>query len=42
MILFYILISMLSALMLAASVVIVFKQGKKELICKYEQEEKKH
>lgn len=34
-VLFYILIGMFSALMLAGSVVIVFKKGEKELICKY-------
>ena len=31
----YIILAMLSALMLAGSVVIVYKQGEKELICKY-------
>jgi hypothetical protein len=35
MVLFYIFAGMFSALMLAGSVVAVFKMGEKELICKY-------
>lgn len=35
MILFYILSGMFAALLLAGSVVVVFKAGEKELICKY-------
>lgn len=35
MILFYILAGMFSALMLARAVVVVFKAGENELICKY-------
>lgn len=34
-ILVYIMFAMFSALMLAGSVVVVFKAGEKELICKY-------
>lgn len=34
-ILFYILVAMLSAVMLTAAVLIVFKEGEKELITKY-------
>lgn len=40
-VLFYILIGMFSALALAAAVVVVFKAGEKELICKYGQEDGK-
>lgn len=36
----YIILSMLSALVLAGAVCVVFKCGEKELICKYGQEEK--
>lgn len=32
----YIMLAMFSALMLACSVVVVFKAGEKELICKYD------
>lgn len=37
---FYIMAAMLSALLLACSVFVVFRAGEKELICKYGQEEK--
>lgn len=40
-ILFYILAAMFAALMLAGAVVVVFKAGEKELICKYGQEDGK-
>ncbi len=35
---YYIMVAMLSAVMLTAAVVIVFKEGEKELICRYGQE----
>ena len=41
MILLYILAGMFSALMLAGAVVVVFKMGENELICKYGQEEER-
>ena len=41
MILLYILAAMFSALMLAGAVVVVFKMGESELICKYGQEEER-
>lgn len=41
MILFYILAGMFSALMLAGAVVVVFKMGETELICKYGKEEQR-
>lgn len=41
MILLYIFLAMLSALTLAGAVVVVFRMGEKELICKYGQEEKR-
>ena len=40
MILAYILLGMFSTLMLACSVMVVFKHGENELICKYGQEDK--
>ena len=41
MLLIYTLVVMLSALMLAGTVVAVYKMGEKELICKYGQEERR-
>ena len=43
-VLYYILIGMFSALLLAGAAVVVFKKGEKELICKYDNigEETKH
>ena len=40
MIFFYIILAMLSALTLSGAVMVVYKEGEKELICKYGQEEK--
>lgn len=41
MILLYIFLAMLSALSLAVAVAVVYKEGEKELIYKYGQEEKR-
>lgn len=41
-ILVYIMVAMFSALMLAGSVVVVFKTGEKELICKYDNKGEKN
>lgn len=38
---YYIMVAMLSALSLVGAVVVVFRAGEKELICKYERGAKK-